>query len=97
MAFLPIFVHEMFHALFHARARRTAVAQVDHEAWIARGQSAELRGGHAGAAQEDFDFADEHDGSPSSRGLSRGCESLSRTWSRAKSYLSRKNLSYRTR
>src|SRR5688572_26182636 len=50
----------MFHTSFGAIARHAAVAQVEHEAGIARGEAAELGRGHAGPAQEDFDFADEH-------------------------------------
>src|SRR5690606_15544845 len=91
MGFLPVFVHEMFHSSFGARAGRAAIAQVEHEAGIAHRLAAENGCGHARAAQEDFDFSDQH-GRALLSGLSRGCDSLSHPGSRVKSYLSRKNL-----
>src|SRR5690606_4787603 len=60
MAVLVIGVHEMFHPFFGPRARLAAVPQVEHETRIAGGEAAELRRGHPGAAQEDFDLSDEH-------------------------------------
>src|SRR6186713_2030570 len=91
MVFLVVDVHEMFHPPFHASARGAAIAQIGHEPRIAHGLAAERRRVHAGSAQEDFDLADQHRHSPSIRLASRSRH----PWSRPKSYLSRKNPSYR--
>jgi hypothetical protein len=61
----------MFYPCFGPGARLAAVAQVEHEARVARGEAAEAGCGHPGTAQEDFDLADQH-------GFSSG-ESLSET------------------
>src|SRR5690606_31481289 len=82
MAFLVIIVHEMFHPCFSVWARHAAHAQVEHEAGIVRGEAAEFGGGHAGAAQEGLDFADQHGGSLSAVS---GCGSIRPAGSDARS------------
>jgi hypothetical protein len=69
MAFLVVSVHEMFYTLLGSCPWRATVAQIEHETRVARGEAAEPGGGHAGAAKEYFDLADQH-------GVSSG-ESLS--------------------
>jgi hypothetical protein len=61
MTFLLVFVHEMFYSLLGSRARHAAVAQIEHEAGVARGKAAEGGGAHAGLAEERFDLADQHE------------------------------------
>jgi hypothetical protein len=55
----------MFHPAFGAWAGLAAFAQVEHEARIARGETAERGRRHPRAAQEDFDLADQHGDSSS--------------------------------
>ena len=81
----------MFHAEHHPFAWFAAVAQVEHEARVGGGETPELGGGKAGLAQEPFYLADQHGGTNS--GDSRGGGII--LWSLIKSYLSRKNLSYK--
>ena len=50
----------MFYFLFHAQTGGTAIAQIEHEAGVAGGKAAKFGGGHSGAAQKFFDFADQH-------------------------------------
>lgn len=50
----------MFYSLLGSKTRSASVAQIDHEARVTRGKAAELGCGHSGAAQEDFDFSDQH-------------------------------------
>src|SRR5690606_25674921 len=91
MAVSLIGVHEMFHPSFGAVARFAAVAQIEHEARIARGEAAELGRRHSGAAQKDLDLAEQHPfETPFERlaSSSRAGDSMGQC-SRAKSYLSR--------
>jgi hypothetical protein len=57
---LQVYVHEMFHPSFRGRAGRATIAQVVDEARIADCEPAELRPGHATAAQKTFDAANQH-------------------------------------
>jgi hypothetical protein len=60
MGLVLVFVHEMFYPSFSTRAGGAAVAQIENETRIVRGQAAELGRWHARLAQKDFDLSDEH-------------------------------------
>jgi len=50
----------MFYPFFRVGAGRAAVAQIQYEAGIVSGKAAELRNGHPGVAQKDFDLSNQH-------------------------------------
>jgi hypothetical protein len=69
----------MFHPIFHSSSRHAAIAQVEHEAWIVCGETAELGRGHPGFSEEDLDLTDQHHAAPAAGVLSPRVASLSQS------------------